>query len=308
MRKKVVITGGAGFIGAALANSLSKDFDVTAIDNLSAGEWHRLNPGIEKIELDISTASIAELTEAFRDAEYLCHLAAVKLHNVKNAADEVIRTNIVGTGNVLEAAGCVQLKRVLFTSSLYAYGSLGPKVMNERDLPVPTTVYGASKLIGEQMMTRASGLFEFSTVSARLFFIYGPGQYAEGGYKSVIVKTCEKFNAAKPALINGDGKQSLDYVYIDDCVLALKKLLLSDLTGTYNVSSGQSVSVNELVETIGRFSLSHEVEFAEADWTAHSIRYGDNSKIQNDLAWKPEIALSEGLQRTWKFYSERKVD
>jgi UDP-glucose 4-epimerase len=303
LQKKVVITGGAGFIGASLANSLSKDFHVLALDNLAAGNWDRLNANVEKKVLDIFNASPKELNNSLEGAEFLCHLAAVKLHNTNNSSEEIIRTNIIGTKNLLEAAGQSGIKRVLFTSSLYAYGSLGPRIMREIDIPAPSTVYGSSKLIGEQMMLAASSKYGLSVVSARLFFVYGPGQFAEGGYKSVIVKNCERLLSGKPAIICGSGSQALDYVYIADCIDALSSLLFSEFTGTYNISSGGSISVNNLVKTIGKFSKYFKVEYRTADWTEGSIRFGDNLKIRTDLGWTPNTQILEGLKKTWDYYS-----
>ena len=307
IRKKIVVTGGAGFIGSALANLLSVDYEVVAIDNLSSGDWSRLASSVDRRELDIATADLDDLKSVLEGAEYLCHLAAVKLHNLDNSADRVIDTNIVGTKRVLEAAGQVGVKRVLFTSSLYSYGSVGPAIMNEGDLPAPTTIYGASKLIGEQIMKNAEIRYGFSSICARLFFIYGPGQYAHGGYKSVIVKTCERLLSQLPALINGDGKQSLDYVYIDDCTNALALLLLSEFNGVYNVSSGESVSIAHLVKTIGGFEKCSTIEFAEPDWTANTNRFGDNTKLKADLGWRQKVPLADGLKMTWEYYSERKA-
>ena len=308
IRKKIVITGGAGFIGASLANLLSNDYEVSVIDNLTSGDWSRLASNVNRSVLDIASAELDELLDVFQGAEYLCHLAAVKLHNSDNSAAHVINTNIVGSKNVFDAAGQAGIKRVLYTSSLYSYGSLGPKIMNECDLPAPTTVYGASKLIGEQILKSAELKYGFSSICARLFFIYGPGQFAEGGYKSVIVKTCERLLSTLPAVINGDGKQALDYVYIDDCINALSRLLFSEFNGVYNVSSGESVSIEQLVRTIGKFAGDSSIEFAQPDWTANTDRFGDNTKIKGDLGWEPSVTLEDGLRRTWAYYSERKVN
>ena len=121
----------------------------------------------------------------------------------------------------------------------------------------------------------------------------------------MIVKTCERLSSGLPALINGDGKQSLDYVYIDDCTNALALLLLSEFSGVYNVSSGESVSIAHLVQTIGEFAKDPTIEFAEPDWTANTNRFGDNTKLKDDLGWKPFVSLVDGLQRTWEYYSER---
>ena len=302
-KPKIVVTGAAGFIGSALSNSLINEYDVIAIDNLISGSWARLDPSIRRIEMDLASASVDDLRGVFTGAEKICHLAAVKLNNPGHNSDQMLRTNILATRNIFEAAGLSSVGKVLFTSSLYAYGSMGPAQMLEEDIPFPTTLYGMTKLIGEQMLTSAADKYHFDAVIPRLFFIYGPGQFADGGYKSVIVKNCEQLNLGLPATIKGDGNQALDYVYIDDCVAALNSLLHKKVTGVVNLSSGVPQSVNKIVDTLLSFSSTSKTDYHEADWTAGSIRYGANERIRSLSGWIPVITFSEGLERTWKYYA-----
>ena len=303
IKPKIVVTGAAGFIGSALSNLLIKDYDVIAIDNLASGSWARLDPSIRRIEMDLDSASVDDLRGVFTGAEKICHLAAVKLNNPGHNSDQMLRTNILATRNIFEAAGLSNIGKVLFTSSLYAYGSMGPAKMLEEDIPFPTTLYGMTKLIGEQMLTSAAHKYHFDAVIPRLFFIYGPGQFADGGYKSVIVRNCEQLNLGLPATINGDGNQALDYVYIDDCVAALNSLLDKKVTGVVNLSSGVPQSVNRIIDTLLSFSSISKTDYLEADWTAGSIRYGANERIRSLSGWTPVIDFSEGLARTWKYYA-----
>jgi UDP-glucose 4-epimerase len=299
---KIVVTGGAGFIGAALANDLSIGNQVIVIDDFSSGNHERLLPSIKVLTMDLATASLPDLISALDGVEYVCHLAAVKLHNIDNTTDRVIAANITGFQNLLLAADAAGVKRVLFTSSLYAYGSMGPQILTETDLPAPKNVYGASKLIGEEMLKIASEKYSYSAVSARLFFVYGPRQYSDGGYKSVIVNSCERLLAGSPALICGDGRQALDYIYIDDCVSALKELLFNSMSGVYNVSNSEAVSVERVVKVLTSFSDFSEIQFIEPDWTAGSFRFGSNKKLVSESGWRPKVSLEEGLRRTWDYY------
>ena len=301
-KPKIVVTGAAGFIGSALSNSLIKEYDVIAIDNLTSGSWAKLDSSIRRIEMDIASASIDNLRVIFTDAEKICHLAAVKLNNPSQNSDQMLRTNILATRNIFEAAGLSGVGKVLFTSSLYAYGSMGPTQMLEEDIPYPTTLYGMTKLIGEQMLTSAAEKYHFDAVIPRLFFIYGPGQFADGGYKSVIVRNCEQLHLGLPATIKGDGNQALDYVYIDDCVAALISLIHQKVIGVVNLSSGVPQSVNKIIDTLLSFNSTSKTEYLEADWTAGSIRYGANERIFSLSGWTPLVSFSEGLARTWKYY------
>ena len=302
-KPKIVITGAAGFIGSALSNSLLEKYDVFAIDDLTSGSWTRLDPSIERVEMDLASASLDGLLDVFAGAEKICHLAAVKLNNPTQNSDRMIDTNIRATRNIFEAAGISGVKKVLFTSSLYAYGSMGPAIMSELEIPSPTTLYGMTKLIGEQMLNTAAEKYHFEVVIPRLFFIYGPGQYMDGGYKSVIVKNCEQLNLGLPATINGDGKQALDYVFIDDCVEGLNCLLEKGITGVMNLSSGVPRSVNTIVDTLVSFSSVSKTDYLDADWTAGSTRFGANERIHTLSGWTPTTSFSKGLKQTWEFYA-----
>jgi nucleoside-diphosphate-sugar epimerase len=138
--------------------------------------------------------------------------------------------------------------------------------------------------------------------AARLLFIYGPEQYAEGGYKSVIVTNFERILNGKRPLIKGDGKHVLDYVYVEDCKNALRMLAESESTGNVvNVASNQPVEILNLVrEMCFVAGVDFDPEFVKADWTAGTFRVGSNSLIARQFGWSPTVDLHEGLTRTWK--------
>jgi UDP-glucose 4-epimerase len=300
--KKIVVTGGAGFIGAALANSLARDKgnSVVAVDNLSTGDWGRVGEKVKKINLDLTVAGNEELQELLIDTDILYHLAAVKLHNQNNSFDSIVQNNIYATQKVFEGAGMANVKRVVFTSSLYAYGLPAEVPMKENTHLNPMTVYGASKVIGENLLKMSSIKFGFSYSTARLFFIYGPNQFAEGGYKSVIVSNFERIKQKLPARITGDGQQILDYLYIDDCVNALKVMGANNQSDTFNISSGTGKSILELTQTMLGVSKGSEYEFIEPDWTRGTVRIGSNEELKRKLGWIPKVSIHDGLSRTWK--------
>lgn len=300
--KKIIITGGAGFIGAALANSLSKDSNnsVFAIDNLSTGNWDRVGSEVSKIDLDLVIAKDKELNKVFNGADVLYHLSAVKLHNQNNSFDSIIRNNVYASQRVFEVAGVAKIKKVIFTSSLYAYGLPEVMPMKEASELNPITDYGASKVFGENLLKINSRKFGYSFGVARLFFIYGPNQFAEGGYKSVIVRNFERIREGMPATITGDGKQILDYLYIDDCVEALRLLGEAHQSDTFNLSSGEGQSILDLTNIMLQVSLGNKFEFVDPDWTKGTVRIGSNEKLRKQLGWNPKVSIKDGLTRTWK--------
>jgi UDP-glucose 4-epimerase len=298
----IAITGGAGFIGAALANELHirGHLEIKLLDNLTTGDWSRLSYKANRNLIDVSMASIEDLADALSGIDTLFHLSAVKLHNEKNSFEDLIKNNVVGTQNLLDAAGRAGVKKVVFTSSLYAYGMLKNENLSEDLVPLPSTIYGASKLFGEGLVATAAKKYGFDYSLARLFFIYGEKQYSEGGYKSVIVNNFERLKSGRAAVINGDGGQILDYLHVSDCVNALISLSENTTNDVFNISSGIPLSINELTRHMFRISGVNSLKYAESDWTQGTRRVGSNEKIYNLTGWSPKITLEEGLEKTWR--------
>ena len=297
-KSKVLITGGAGFIGSSLANNLCRDFEVVAVDNLTAGDWHRVNSSIRTIDLDLARASFQEICDLLSGVDYVYHLAAVKRHNEQNSNTSIIKNNIYATDALIEACVFNKVKRILFTSSLYAYGHMFlPRLSEEMSLD-PRTVYGVSKLAGEGLLRAAAAKDGLDYVIARLFFIYGPNQFANGGYKSVIVNNFERLALGGPSIVNGDGNQILDYLYIEDCVNYLSALMKSDFSGVVNVSSGEGVSILDLVSQMINCAGSGTIQFAPEDWTSGSTRVGDNKLLTKMFPDIRKTSLEVGLKHT----------
>jgi UDP-glucose 4-epimerase len=299
---KVAITGGAGFIGAALANELRRRgyFDVVLLDNLSTGDWSRLEYDFHTETIDISSSSVEQLGKKLTDVDILFHLSAVKLHNELNSFDDLVQNNIVGTQKILDAAAKAGVRHIVFSSSLYSYGLLDLDRFTEDATPNPTTVYGATKLFGEELVSISSKKYGFSFSNARLFFIYGEKQYSKGGYKSVIVNNFERLKSGLPAQINGDGNQILDYLHVSDCVDALIKLAENKTNDVFNISSGLPTTILQLTDEMLNIVGLNVKLFAPGDWTHNTRRVGSNTKIKNILGWQPRVSLEEGLWQTWK--------
>lgn len=300
MSKRILVTGGAGFIGASLSNRLSERFDVTAVDNLKSGNWGRCNSKVNKLELDLASLPYKGYCDLLSDFDDVYHLSAVKLHNQENSLEDILSNNAVASGRLFDAAGFMGVKNIFFSSSLYAYGSMGPEPMWENDLLQPTTYYGASKHFGELALSIAAQKYGFRAITARFFFIYGPNQFSPGGYKSVIVKNFENATRKKPFEIVGDGKQSLDYVYIDDCVEIISRLMNTEFSGVVNIASGKPTSILSIVDEMQRITNKSDVVYLERDFTHGSTRSGSNAKLQEIIGSYSFLDIAEGLRRTWK--------
>lgn len=300
---KCLITGAAGFIGHHLANRLARDgHDVVGVDSSQAGDWSRVDPRVERLQLDITTLATSQWDEIVEGQDKVFHLAAKKYNTPGVTSEELLATNVAATHALFQAAGRAAVGRLIFASSLYAYGSMGPKTMTESDLPVPNTLYGASKLMGEQLCRIAQRDFGLQFNVARLFFIFGPEQHADGGYKSVIVTNFQRMRSGLPPTINGDGEQELDYLYIDDCLNALWALATCPHSGhVINVASGTGRSINALTADMQRVvGDTRDPKKMDTDWTHGSRRVGDPTLLRQLTNWSPHVSLEQGLQLTYR--------
>lgn len=312
-----LVTGGAGFIGSHLVDALLEQGarEVRVLDNLRGGSWDNLADAQARygdrlvlIEEDFSTAPESALRHALQGVDYLYHLAAEKHQQSVNQPELVLQVNVTGTYRLLQAASQAKVQKVIFTSSLYAYGTMSPPTMEESQVPKPNTVYGISKLTGEQLLHHFYQQYNLRYTTLRLFFTYGPRQFAGLGYKSVILKHFEAILQGKPPTIFGDGTQALDYIYIDDVVRALL-LSLSPRAdqATLNISNGQPVSINTLTQVILRITHCFlEPIQAPPDWTAGSYRVGNSAMATQRLRWIPATSLENGLIQVYNWLLRRK--
>lgn len=302
--KKIIVTGGAGFIGSALASKLAEQNQVIALDNLSSGNWSRCSAKVQKYEIDLLTVPQSDLNEVFTGVDLVFHLAAVKLNSPNTTSIDIFKSNVDVSLKVFQAASMNRAKKILFTSSLYAYGYQGPEIMYENQPTFARTFYGISKLVGENMYQVGSKESGMEFVNARLFFVYGPGQYAEGGYKSVIIKTFELKSKLMPAEIYGSGQQVLDYVYIDDCVESLIELMKSRYQGTVNVSTGVGISILSLIEKINSRFGNSDITFLPPDSTEGTLRVGSPEKLRDIIGWAPSTTIDVGLTNIWERWND----
>jgi nucleoside-diphosphate-sugar epimerase len=179
--------------------------------------------------------------------------------------------------------------------------------MRITDLPHPTTAYGMSKVAGEHLLRIAERDHGLEWAAARLFFVYGPDQYAAGGYKSVIISNFERMLRGDAPTIYGDGDQRLDYVYIDDIVAGLLQLSLPDHDrALVNLGSGSAPSVLDLTRCMLAVSESDVAPvFCPPDWTAGSVRVAEITETRATLGWERHVALEEGLERVWNWMRSR---
>jgi UDP-glucose 4-epimerase len=286
---RAVVTGGAGFIGSNLVDALvARGDEVVVVDDLSSGKRGNVNPDAELVEADIRTTSLPE-------GDVVFHLAAqADVPTSVAKPDFDAQANVVGTVRVLEAAGDTP---VVFTSTGGAIYGECERPAREDDPRRPLSPYGTAKLAGEEYLAMWNRLHGTSHTALRFANVYGPRQEAglEGGVVAIFL---EAMAANEETKIFGDGRQTRDFVHVDDVVRALLKA--PGTSSVFNIGSGRETSVLELHErcrAVCGDSREPTMEAArEGDVQRSSL---DVSRAADELGWRPEVTLDEGLRRTW---------
>lgn len=303
-----VVTGAAGFIGARLASTLIRQgWTVRGVDDGSAGDWTRTHDDVQRHDDDLTRLSVPEMEALCDGADVVFHLAAEKYNSPASTPESLLATNVQATDRLYSAAGRVGVSKIVFTSSLYAYGSVGPKAMVETDLPAPTTRYGMTKIAGEHLLRVVERDFGVRWTAARVFFVYGPHQHVAGGYRSVIMSNFARILGGERPQVNGDGRQTLDYVFVDDCVDALLRMLAPKADSmVLNVSSGRGISIADLTSMmLAVANATLEPQFAPRDWTQGTHRVGCPSRTREVIDWSASTSIEDGLQLVWTSMAPR---
>ena len=300
---RILVTGGAGFIGSHVADALvARGDEVVVADDLSSGREGRLDPRVQLQKVSVTDPRALAAVMEGSGAELVCHLAAqidVRA-SVDSPADDA-QVNVVGTVNVLEAARQVGA-RVLFASSGGAlYGRDAPIPSREDVLPLPESPYGIAKYCAECYIGLYNRLHETSHSVLRLANVYGPRQDPAGEAGVITIFCASALRSARPT-IYGDGAQTRDYVYVGDVVAAFLAAADRGRPGTWNIGTGLEVSVLDLVEIIaGIAGRALEPEFAPArrGELARSALAVD--RPASELGWRAMTPLAEGIRRVYRW-------
>ncbi len=297
---RIIVTGGAGFIGGHSCRMLrERGHDAIALDDLSHGRRENIPPGVALEVLDIRTPEALSLVEKVRPDAVL-HLAA-QMDVRKSVADPLFDAsqNVLGTLNMLEAARRAGAKRFIFASSGGAiYGEQDVFPAPESHARRPASPYGVSKLCGEEYVAYYARAHGLSTLSVRYANVYGPAQNPHGEAGVVAIFLHRMLTGGEP-VINGDGEQTRDYVYVEDVARLNAAAIEAEVAGALNVGTGRETSVNDIAAILAG-ALGGKARFRHGPAKAGEQRRSciDASAAKASLQWEPRVTLEEGLQRT----------
>lgn len=285
---KILVTGGAGFIGRHVVEFLLKDNQVLVYDNLSTGSYESMISLVEKGAkfLNGDILDFGVLCEFSKDVDVVIHLAAIADVNESVINPDVTKKNNVdGTANVLQCCIKNEIKKIIFSSSAAVYGDLKEIPINENCATNPQSPYGQSKLDAEKLIEKTCKKNGINHIIFRIFNVYGKGQNRQ--YAGVITKFLENIRDDKPLVVYGDGKQERDFVSINDVVESFDCALKSNKSGTYNIASGKSTSINELA------GIMFDVFGKKSEIRHEGMKKGDIKKSFADVSFaKSELGFS----------------
>lgn len=302
MSKRIIVTGGAGFIGSHLVDSLvALDYQVLVIDNLSTGHQEFINQQAKFEKVDVTDQKLAKVVASFKP-DLIYHLAAQK--NVRTSLENPVfdaQVNVLGSLNVLQAALENKVSKFIFISTGGIYGDTANLPTNEQGAEQPLSPYILNKLTFEKYLAiLAKDKLEY--VILRPANVYGPRQdpHGEAGVISIFINQALADQVLK---INGDGQQTRDFVYVADVVQACLKALTAK-PDIYNIGTGQETSLLNLIAAI-KVVVKKEIKTKHQAAIIGEVQRSvlDASKAQAKLNWQPEYDLSKGLDLTCKYFS-----
>ena len=304
---KVLVTGGAGFIGSHVVDAyVAAGHEVIVVDDLSTGRHENLNPRARFHQLDITDPAVVDLVRDARPAVLNHHAAQMDVR--RSVTDPLFdaRVNILGTVNLLEAARKANVRRVLFVSSGGAvYGEQEAFPAPESHPTNPVSPYGVSKRAGELYAFFYQAEYQLPFVALRYANVYGPRQDPHGEAGVVAIFT-GRMLGAEPVTVNGDGKQTRDYVYVGDVARANLLALESTATGPFNIGTGIETDVSTLARLLLEATGSRsEVRPGPAKQGEQRRSVVDSRRAAEVLGWRPEVSLAEGLGRTVEWFRTR---
>ncbi|MBC7248961.1 MAG: NAD-dependent epimerase/dehydratase family protein [Anaerolineae bacterium] len=295
---KVLITGGAGFLGTALANRLSAEgHQVRVLDDLSAGNPDRLSPKVLFTRGDVR--DVPKLWTLLQGVTCVYHLAArVLVPESLLYPREYNDVNVGGTVSVMEAMRDAGIRRVVFTSSGAIYGEQGQQPVSEDLSPNPGSPYAVSKLAAEYYVRTIGALWGIETVVLRIFNAYGPGQLIPPSHPPVIPHFVKQALSGGSLVVFGDGQQTRDFVYVDDVVDALVAAGTAKNVdrAIINIGSGQEVSINQVVEKVARVTGKRLTPLYNSTASGGVSRLvADIGLARQLLGFRPKVDLDQGL-------------
>jgi len=307
---KVLVTGGAGFIGSHVVDALiSAGYEVVVVDDLSTGNLANLNPAATFYQVDIRSPQLAEVFEKERP-DYVDHHAA-QMDVRRSIADPLFdaEVNVIGSINLIECCRRYGVKRLIYISTGGAvYGEPEYLPCDEAHPVNPICPYGASKHTVEHYLYMYQQNYGLDYIVLRYPNVYGPRQDPHGEAGVVAIFTGQML-AGGQVVINGDGEQQRDFVYVEDCAQAnLMAMTSQNANQIYNLGYGRGTTVNEIFTTLKNitgYQLAATHGAAKVGETRQI--YLDATKAQKELGWKPTVDLEEGLQRTADYFKRREL-
>jgi len=301
---RVLVTGGAGFIGSHAADRLAAEgFEVRVLDDLSTGFRENLDPAWEFCPGDISQPGVAD--EAVAGCQRVVHLAAfTSVPDSFERFEDCYRINVQGTGRVLEACRRHRVDRLVFASSSAVYAEHPDAPRSESDCPEPVSPYAVSKLEGEHLLSLYENLHGLSCAALRFFNVYGPRQPADSDYAAAIPIFLKRCLADQSLTIYGDGRQTRDFVQVRDVAEAITRAALSSESGVFNVGTAEAIEIRTLALRIGLLTGREQPLLYEPSRPGDvQSSTADIGRIHKALGWSPGVALDDGLVETldwWK--------
>jgi len=307
---KVLVTGGAGFIGSHVVDTLiSAGYEVVVVDDLSTGNLANLNPAATFYQVDIRSPQLAEVFEKERPA-YVDHHAA-QMDVRRSIADPLFdaEVNVIGSINLIECCRRYGVKRLIYISTGGAvYGEPEYLPCDEAHPVNPICPYGASKHTVEHYLYMYQQNYGLDYIVLRYPNVYGPRQDPHGEAGVVAIFTGQML-AGGQVVINGDGEQQRDFVYVEDCAQAnLMAMTSQNANQIYNLGYGRGTTVNEIFTTLKNIT-GYQLAATHGPAKVGETRqiYLDATKAQKELGWKPTVDLEEGLQRTADYFKRREL-